>query len=1099
MRKLLYLLLFLFPAAFCAQNPCGNETFLNIIGNLGDQEEGLGLYPAQGGNWYLTGTRNDSAVIFLVNPCGQILSSFSMGKVRGEVPRIADLITDSEGYLAVCGVHGSDINGSNFSTNAFVMRIRPGLDSVEWVRDVAAAKKFPTAIFQKNPGGDYIIGGVNRLNSDPYPVKGFLFEVSKENGLNANMMKNLVFGNFKFNGMEALVYDGTSIFATGNFTRPNSPLLETSQLVSQIDTATFEPQWTQAGHMPSGLPHLLFGRDIIISGNALIHTYSGVDDGDQLNTTRIYLKKTTKAGVFEWVKRYNLPEFTTEFAEEVVEVADGYVLYGRELTGTPRKLFVLKVDKNGTPLWAKKIAINGHADFSPLVLPQGQMVFRDTFLYLTGTTINNGNSDMFLIRMSENGFLGTPCDAVSSTPVFEISISFPVNYSPSLVKQTESLGGGVTGKRPNFSFSSQSILIEKTCESQPDTCTQIPNLGPDQTLCTDDPVSLNPGAGFANYTWQDGSTAASFTATGPGLYWVEVTDTCGNVFRDSINLFPNLLSDTQIPDQVLCKGDSISISLPGFDTYQWVPANAVSCANCPSVVIKPDSSVLIIFQGNTQQGCLLLDSFTVTVAPLSEFTDTLSFFEGDSVTIGGNIYSASTTVNLTLPGSGNACDTLATYVLIALPDTCTAVLSLGSDQTLCTDDPVTLDAGAGFASYSWQDGSSEQTFTATGPGLYAVEVTDACGDIQRDTILLAPNLLTDTQIPNQSICLGDSLSFSLPGFDNNLWQPANVVSCTNCANVVIKPTQSVLITFQGNTNQGCLLLDSFLIDVQPLNLLSDTITFLQGDTVWLGGNVYTQTGMVTLTLPGNGTDCDTLAEYTLIATPNPNNAPVCDSKTIGCIKFEVLDIRYTPSGDRIYRVRATNNCADGVEYFVFQVPNGTLSEGPANGSLYTAPSGRKYRVRTPNNSPFYSIRFKTESGILNNSNSDEFYYILSEQTQAAFLQFAAKMENNQIYSTIMTVQSCPILPAFPKPVNKSIREFGEEIRLFPNPTSGQIQIIPADKAVELSIFDAVGRLVQKTNATGHFQMDPALPGGVYSIRIEGMDGFFTTIRMILER
>ena len=55
------------------------------------------------------------------------------------------------------------------------------------------------------------------------------------------------------------------------------------------------------------------------------------------------------------------------------------------------------------------------------------------------------------------------------------------------------------------------------------------------------------------------------------------------------------------------------------------------------------------------------------------------------------------------------------------------MVDLGGDTTICHDETLTLDAGSGFTSYLWNDLSTNQTLTVSGPGLVSVEVTDANG------------------------------------------------------------------------------------------------------------------------------------------------------------------------------------------------------------------------------------------------------------------------------------------------------------------------------------------------------------------------------------
>jgi len=62
------------------------------------------------------------------------------------------------------------------------------------------------------------------------------------------------------------------------------------------------------------------------------------------------------------------------------------------------------------------------------------------------------------------------------------------------------------------------------------------------------------------------------------------------------------------------------------------------------------------------------------------------------------------------------------------------VVDLTDEPFLCAGDPVQLDAGPGFTSYLWQDGSPGQYYTATNTGNYMVTVTDSFGCIGSDSV-----------------------------------------------------------------------------------------------------------------------------------------------------------------------------------------------------------------------------------------------------------------------------------------------------------------------------------------------------------------------------
>ncbi|KXK43364.1 MAG: PKD domain-containing protein [Bacteroidetes bacterium OLB11] len=90
------------------------------------------------------------------------------------------------------------------------------------------------------------------------------------------------------------------------------------------------------------------------------------------------------------------------------------------------------------------------------------------------------------------------------------------------------------------------------------------------------------------------------------------------------------------------------------------------------------------------------------------------------------IYTVTVTSNL-------GCTATATYSYVAPPPVNVNITSSGK---LCSGNSVNLDAGGGFASYLWDDNSTNQTRVITTPGTYYVTVTTAQGCIGSDTITI---------------------------------------------------------------------------------------------------------------------------------------------------------------------------------------------------------------------------------------------------------------------------------------------------------------------------------------------------------------------------
>lgn len=96
------------------------------------------------------------------------------------------------------------------------------------------------------------------------------------------------------------------------------------------------------------------------------------------------------------------------------------------------------------------------------------------------------------------------------------------------------------------------------------------------------------------------------------------------------------------------------------------------------------------------------------------------------------------------------------------------------DINSCRDTIFALNAGTGFASYVWQDGSTDSIFQVSGPGTYHVAAVDFCGRSIRDTFRL--NKVSPVPFSyspaSAAGCLNDSLAFGASGGQIYSWQPA---------------------------------------------------------------------------------------------------------------------------------------------------------------------------------------------------------------------------------------------------------------------------------------------------------------------------------------
>src|SRR6185437_11441719 len=108
-----------------------------------------------------------------------------------------------------------------------------------------------------------------------------------------------------------------------------------------------------------------------------------------------------------------------------------------------------------------------------------------------------------------------------------------------------------------------------------------PNLGGDRSLCTGQPVIINPGV-FKSYLWQDGTTGPTISINNTGEYWVKVTGDNNCTANDSLNIFSLLPSPTDFldPADSICSYEKLSIGAnKSYPDYQWSTGSRESHIN----------------------------------------------------------------------------------------------------------------------------------------------------------------------------------------------------------------------------------------------------------------------------------------------------------------------------------------------------------------------------------------------------------------------------------------------------------------------------------------------------------------------------------------
>lgn len=171
----------------------------------------------------------------------------------------------------------------------------------------------------------------------------------------------------------------------------------------------------------------------------------------------------------------------------------------------------------------------------------------------TQSTFTVNNAGLFWVQL--NNVCGSVSDTISIQSFLAPLISlgedtslcpndaFTVSaYSPNAVYLWQDLSSA-----PLYTITSSGtywVFVTNACGTDSDTlivtAKELPNpdLGNDTTFCKGDKIQLIASSPASTYLWQNGYAGPSFTATETGIYWVRVSNICGQV-TDSILITMN--------------------------------------------------------------------------------------------------------------------------------------------------------------------------------------------------------------------------------------------------------------------------------------------------------------------------------------------------------------------------------------------------------------------------------------------------------------------------------------------------------------------------------------------------------------------------------
>lgn len=261
-------------------------------------------------------------------------------------------------------------------------------------------------------------------------------------------------------------------------------------------------------------------------------------------------------------------------------------------------------------------------------------------------------------------------------------------------------------------------------------------LGEDQLVYTST-YMLDAGDGYSAYLWYDGSENQMFEVqyanqSTDSCYAVTVTDNHGCEASDTVKISFDLkdvgILSIQSPKSacVLSNREEITVYVKNFGTQSVI-------LNDISVVVSVDADVPVTANKGTMEELSPGDSVEFSMGDNHDFSSL-----GDHHVSIHSLYAQDGD-----PGN-DTMEVIITHFGFLEPDLG------GTNDSLGTTLPLTLDAGADYVSYLWNGVLGDRTNDASQYGWYSIEVTDLHGCSGKDSLfLMPPTGIKDILLPGE--------------------------------------------------------------------------------------------------------------------------------------------------------------------------------------------------------------------------------------------------------------------------------------------------------------------------------------------------------------
>ena len=574
------------------------------------------------------------------------------------------------------------------------------------------------------------------------------------------------------------------------------------------------------------------------------------------------------------------------------------------------------------------------------------------------------------------------------------------------------------------------------------SCTSVSQniLANNTGFCPSSSVVLNAGGTAIAQTWSTAATTPTITVNTTGNYSIYALDTNGCSLRDTIAVTAYALPTVALgPDVTQCNSAILDAGNAGAN-FTW---SDNSTSQMLTVNASGTYSVVVTDQAT---GCTNSDDINVTINPsptvalgtdITQCGGTVmldagnagaNFMWSDNSTSQMLTVSASGTYSVVVTDAVTGCSGNDAIVVTINP---LPTVNLGSDITQCGGTAV-LDAGNAGANFMWSDNSTSQMLTVNASGTYSVVVTDAVtGCANNDDIVVTINTIPTVALGADITQCGGSVMLDAGNAGANyLW---NDGTTTQTLNAGISGTYSVVVTDPGS---GCANNDTIMVTINSI------------PAVTLGADVTQCGGFTTLDAGNAGANYlwnDNSTSQTLVVNGSGTFYVDVTDATSGCSGSDTIVVTINQNPTVTFTLASATVCVDDASF--------TISGGTPAGGTYSGTG-----VSAGNFSPSTGVG----SYVITYTYTDPNTNCSGTATQT------------------VAVNACT-------GVNEL---FENTVRIYPNPTSGMLNIETLSMGLTVEVFNTIGELItsEQLNASTTKIDLSSRENGIYFVRISSAEG-----------